>query len=75
MRHCSPCLSRYKGRLREYLLKAKQVMMQEAQQELMLMLSPKLQGELSLQVNGNAHHRTSTTPIGTAWSVWACIQR
>lgn len=38
--------------LREYLYRTKHVMMGNAQRELMLLLSPKLQGELSLQING-----------------------
>jgi hypothetical protein len=38
--------------LREYLFRTKHVMMGNSQRELMLLLSPKLQGELSLQING-----------------------
>lgn len=37
-------------RLREYLFRARQVQVEESQHELMLLMSPKLQGELSLQV-------------------------
>ena len=38
--------------LREYLIRAKHVQIGESQRQLMLLMSPKLQGELSLQING-----------------------
>ena len=38
--------------LREYLLRTKNVQVGESQRELMQLMSPKLQGELSLQING-----------------------
>lgn len=38
--------------LREYLIRAKHVQVGESQKELVRLMSPKLQGELSLQING-----------------------
>ncbi len=38
--------------LREYLYRAKHIQIGHSQRELVLLMSPKLQGELSLQVNG-----------------------
>ena len=39
-------------RLREFLIRAKHVQMEESQKELVMLMSPKIQGELSLKVNG-----------------------
>ena len=38
--------------LREYLIRAKHVQVGDSQRELVMLMSPKLQGELSLQING-----------------------
>ena len=48
--------------LREYLFRAKHVQAGEAQRDLMLLMSPKLQGDLSLQVGHRAWRACSRRP-------------